>query len=213
MEAGMKAFLIVDDHEIVRSGLKNVLSDLYKPCVIEEAGDEPSAVERLKKRAFDLVIMDVQMPDSDSFGLMEYIDTQYPESKVIIFSMSSETIYAKRFLKAGALGFVSKTAGLGELKKAIDLALNNRRYISDSLAQAFANQLGKKQASNPFDQLSTREFNIAVLLSKGNSINAIANLLNLNTSTVGTYKSRIFEKLQIRNIVELVELSHTYQLI
>ena len=98
----MKNFLLIDDHEIVRAGVKNVLTEIFKPCEIFEANDEKSALQELKARKYDLVIMDVQMPDTDTAGLMEYIKTRYPEAKVLMFSMSAENVYAKRFLKAGA---------------------------------------------------------------------------------------------------------------
>jgi DNA-binding NarL/FixJ family response regulator len=132
----MKNFLLIDDHEIVRSGTKNVLQELFKPCEIFEAKDEKSALTQLKARKYDLVIMDVQMPDTDTAGLMGYIKTRYEDTRVLMFSMSSETVYAKRFLKAGAMGFVSKNAGLIELKKAVELVLNDRKYISEALAEA-----------------------------------------------------------------------------
>src|ERR1700739_1425289 len=102
----MKRFLLIDDHEVVRMGIKNVLQVFYKPCEIAEAYDENSAVAQLKKMSFDLVLMDIQMPDTNSLGLMEYIKAHYPRTYVLIFSMSAENTYAKRFLAAGAMGFI-----------------------------------------------------------------------------------------------------------
>ena len=118
----MKNFLLIDDHEIVRSGVKTVLLEMFKPCEIFEACNEKEALDQLKARRYELIIMDVQMPDTDSAGLMKNIKTRYPDAKVLIFSMSAENLYAKRFMKSGAMGFVTKNAGLSELIKAINLA-------------------------------------------------------------------------------------------
>lgn len=208
----MKKFLLIDDHEIVRAGVKNVLQEIFKPCEIAEANDEKSALSQLKANKFDLVIMDVQIPETDTAGLMEYIKTRYPETKVLMFSMSVENVYAKRFLKAGAMGFVSKNAGLTELKKAVDLVLSDRKYISETLAEHLASEIGRVQPSNPFDKLSAREFEIATLLMTGKSGSEISELLAINSSTVGTHKARLFDKLGVHNLPELIEVARIYKL-
>ena len=113
-------FLIVDDHEIVRSGIKNILGVLYKPDSIFEAIDEESAMRVYVERAYALVIMDVPLPKTDTIRLIEFMVQENPEIKVLIFSMTPEKIYASKFYNAGAMGFVSKSAGLDELTKAIE---------------------------------------------------------------------------------------------
>lgn len=208
----MKKFLLIDDHEIVRSGVKNVLQELFKPSEIYEANDEMPALNLLKEHQYDLIIMDVQIPGTDTVRLMEFIKTKYPGTKVLIFSMSSEHVYARRFLKAGAMGFVSKNAGLTEFKKALELVLNDRKYISENLAELLAEEIGTQQPNNPFDKLSAREFEIAILLMGGKSGNDISELLSINSSTVGTHKARLFEKLGVNNLPELIEVARIYKL-
>ena len=208
----MKNFLLIDDHEIVRTGLKNVLLDLFEPCTVYEAWDEKTSLQLLKERSYALVIMDVHLPGSNSTELMEYISVNYPAAKVLIFSMTDEKIYAKRFLKAGAMGFVSKTSDVDELKKAIDLVLRERRYISESFADYLSEHIETHKNASPFEKLSTRELEIAVSLIRGISVAEIANALNISISTVGTYKSRVYEKLQIKNIVELIETGRVYNI-
>jgi DNA-binding NarL/FixJ family response regulator len=208
----MKYFLLIDDHEVVRSGVKNVLQELYQPCTILEAGDEQAAIAHLKRNVFDLIIMDVQIPGSNTMELMEFIKNNYPDAKVLMFSMSAENIYAKKFLKSGAKGFVSKNAGLSELRKAIDIILNKRRYISQELAEHLASDIDKKDYENPFEKLSSREMNVAASLIKGCSVTEMAESLNLSISTVGTYKARVFEKLRINNIAALIELARVYEI-
>ena len=208
----MKSFLLIDDHEIIRSGVKNVLTELFNPCEVFEAKDEKTALEQLKLRTYDLIIMDVQMPDTDTSGLMNYINTKFPEAKVLIFSMTAENIYAKRYLKAGAMGFVTKSSGLTELKKAIDMVLSNQIYVTNNLLEQLVIDLGSNKTYDPFEKLSGREIEIVNLLTSGKSITEIAETLALAISTVGTYKARLFEKLEISNIVELIEMWRIYNL-
>ncbi|UAY52779.1 response regulator [Ferruginibacter albus] len=210
----MRKFLLIDDHEVVRAGIKNVLLELFKPCIIYEANNEESSIKSLKQRNYDLILMDIQMPDTNSLGLMEHIKVHYPDARVLIFSMGAENIYAKRFIQAGAMGFISKNSGLSELTKAIDLVLKGRKYISNSLAEQFANELGGNSSAtdNPFSKLSPREFEIVSLLTKGKTLSEISEYLNINTSTVGTHKARLFEKLNVKNIVELIEVGKLYNI-
>ncbi len=208
----MKKFLLVDDHNVVRSGIKGLLLELYKPSEISEASDGDTAIEILKHNQFDMIMMDIQMPKTDTLGLMEYIHIKYPDAKVLVFSMSAEAIYAKRFLKAGAKGFLSKDAPLDEIKKAISLVLNGRKYISESLASSLAEESISDTPSNPFNQLSPREFEIVSLLLSGQTISEISKLLNLQVSTIGTHKARLFDKLHVTNLLELKEIANSYNL-
>ncbi|MEO6405639.1 MAG: response regulator transcription factor [Ferruginibacter sp.] len=208
----MKKFLLIDDHVVVRSGIKILLSELYKPSVIDEAQDGDSALAKVKENTYDLVMLDIQMPKTDTFGLMEYFKVKYPQLKVLVFSMSPENIYAKRFLKAGARGFISKDAPLDEIKKAIDLVLNDRKYISEAMIDMLAESSGKDKDGNLWNSLSAREFEIVSLLLSGQTLSSIAHTLNLQVSTIGTHKARIFDKLKVTNILELKELANSYNL-
>ncbi len=208
----MKKFLLVDDHVVVRSGIKLLLLDIFKSAEIYEAADGDAVLEKLKEHVFDLIILDIKMPKTDTIGLMETIHTQYPEAKVLMFSMSAEKIYAKRFLKAGAKGFISKEAPLEEIIKAVNQILNNRRYISDSLADFLADESVSAKTDNPFNRLSAREFEIASMLLSGGTISSISKQINIKVSTVGTHKTRLFEKLNVNNLLELKELATNYNL-
>ena len=208
----MKRFLLIDDHVVVRSGLKFILSDLFKPCEIDEAEDGDMAVAILKERKYDLVMLDIKMPNTNSIQLMEYFKITYPSLKVLIFSMNSESIYAKRFLRAGAQGFVNKDAPLDEVVKAINQVLSGKKYISETMIELLAEFGISNKEEVLFNSLSPREFEIVSLLLKGDSLSHIAKSLNLQTSTVGTHKARIFEKLKVNNLLELKELSNMYNL-
>jgi two-component system invasion response regulator UvrY len=208
----MKTFLLVDDHIVVRSGMKGILSEVFSPCDIHEAGDGDGALEQLKKHSYDLILMDIQMPKTDTLGLVEFIHIKYPTTNILMFSMGAENIYAKRFIKAGAKGFVSKESPMEEIKKAINLILNGRLYISEELANLLAQESFSGKSGNPFDKLSPREFEIVSLLLTGKTVSEISKSINLQVSTVGTHKARIFEKLGCSNILELKELANSYHL-
>lgn len=203
-------FLLIDDHEVVRNGIRLLLTENFQPQFIHEAGDGESALKLLKQNVYDLIVMDIQMPDTDALGLMEYINIKFPDSKVLIFSMNAENIYAKRFLKAGAKGFVSKDASMDEVLKAVNMVLNNRRYISEHLIDILADETGPGNHLNPFEKLSGREFEIVRLLLSGETVSSISKLLNLQTSTVGTHKARLFQKLSVTNLLELKELYESF---
>ena len=162
-----------------------------------------------------IFLLDVQMPNTDTFGLLEYITIKFPQTKVLIFSMNSESVFAKRFLKAGAKGFVSKNSPLDELIKAIDLALNNKRYISEQLQNQLADELASDESAiNPFDKLHPKEFEIATLFIYGETIAGVSKILNVKASTVGLYKNKIFDKLAVTSLIELQNLykmHHTNQ--
>lgn len=208
----MKKFLLVDDHVIVRSGIKALLQEMYNPAEIYEAMDGETAIQKMKEGSYDLVMLDIQMPRTDTLGLMEYIHIKYPDAKVLMFSMSAEDIYARRFMKAGAYGFISKEAPMEEITRAINTILGNRKYISDALAEKLAEDSFSGKTGNPFNDLSPREFEIVSLLLEGKTVTEISQALSIQTSTVGTHKARLFEKLGVANILELKELATTYNL-
>jgi two-component system, NarL family, invasion response regulator UvrY len=202
--------LLVDDHFIVRTGLRVLLSDMYPFMEIHEATDGESTLAALESSRYKLVIMDIQMPNTESIHLLHTVSKRYPETPVLIYSMCSENIYGKRFIRAGAKGFLSKVAPLSELKKAVGQVMDNRRYVSETLLDILASDTRTEHTTNPFGSLSAREFEIVSLLLSGSSVSAISHRLSLQPSTVATHKARIFDKLSVTNIVELKDLASAY---
>ncbi|MCP9749653.1 response regulator transcription factor [Ferruginibacter sp. HRS2-29] len=201
----MKTFLLIDDHTIVRSGTKNMLKELYLSCEVYEAANDREAIDLLEERAYDLVMMDIQIPGADMPALMKYIHLNYPLTNVLMFSMSAEKIFALQFIRAGANGFLPKESPLGEIHRAIDMVLTGRTYMSSSLAETLVSASFSQKPLNSFEKLSARELEIAELLLSGEALKDIAKTLNLHPSTVGTHKLRIFEKLAITSLLELKE--------
>lgn len=203
----MKNFLLIDDHAVVRKGVKYMLTEFYKPCKIDEAENEEQVVEKIKSDSYDLIFLDINMPETNTYELLKYILQKNPGIRVLIFSMNAEKIHAKRYLEAGAKGFLSKDAPIDELNRAINLILNNRTYYSEALINTLMHEKTGKQKANPFEKLSEREFQIVNLLLEGKSLTEISGILNIHTSTTGTHKAKIFEKLHVNNLVELIELA------
>jgi two-component system, NarL family, invasion response regulator UvrY len=210
----MPDLLIVDDHAIVRTGLKMVVQDFLAHCNIDEAEDGDSAFAKVRSQDYDLIMLDVNMPNTDSFGLVTSILTLKPGAKIIMFSMNAEEIYAKRYLKMGAMGYLRKDAPGDEIQKAIQTVLNDKKYISEELSQKLLNEMNVKgEDENPFDKLSPREFEIVQHLANGESVAEISKKLSLHTSTIGTHKARIFDKLQCHNIIEINKLAKAHHII
>lgn len=206
-------FLLIDDHTLIRTALKIILSNAYKGCEIDEATDSDSAIARVRNKSYSMIIMDVSMPNTDSLSLLNHILVLKPQTKVLIFSMNPEDIYAKRYLSGGAMGYLRKDAGEEETVKAITTVLNNKRYISKTLAEKLADDSFNNNPINPFDKLSAREFEVVQHLIKGESVAQICKKLNLNSSTVSSHKSRIFEKLNVSNPIEIISLAKAYNMV
>ncbi|MDB5199319.1 MAG: DNA-binding response regulator [Chitinophagaceae bacterium] len=209
----MTRILLTDDHEILRAGLKLFIDDLVPYAVVDEAWDGDSALEKIMENEYQLIILDVNMPNTDSFALVNNIINIRPDAKILMFSMNAEEVYAKRYLQLGAKGYVSKTASATELGNAINVVLKNSRYISPALNEVFTEEVLGEKTNNPFDKLSSRELEIVQYLVSGNSVGAICNTVNLHSSTVGTYKARIFEKLGCKNVIEVNRLARIYNII
>lgn len=210
----MPHILIVDDHLVITTGLKIVIGNFLANSTIDIANDGDVAFEKIKRRNYDLIIMDISLPNTDSFNIVSNILAIKPTSKILMFSMSPEEMFAKRYLKIGALGYISKDAPLHEIRNAIESALKNKRYLSPELQEKLAiESITDKHHENRFDKLSPREFEIVQHLVHGDSVSEISRKLHLHTSTIGTHKAKIFEKLKCENIVELVTMAKVHNLI
>jgi two-component system, NarL family, invasion response regulator UvrY len=210
MEEQGGKFLLVDDNVVVRTGLKVLLRDLFPHTEIHETPNGDHMHSKLNDHAYRLVIMDVQSINTIHFKQIEHVVNKFPETPVLIFSMCSEAIYGKRFLKAGVKGILSKEAPLDELQKAINLILNNKRYVSDELVKVLVDDVYQDKPSNPFSMLSTREFEIAALLLNGHTVSDISSKLKIQPTTVATHKARVFDKLTVKNLLELKDLATVY---
>lgn len=205
MNKGFKHFVIADDQGIVRYGMSCFIKELYPWAEIVTTDSFPDILKVAKEIQIDLLIMDGKILDIEKTDVLAVLRDQQKDLKVLIFSSRSEKFNALRYLKAGANGFLTKQAKEEEIRLAIDTIVNDRRYMSQALKDNLIQGLVESTHKNPFDSLSEREFAVSQMLVAGHGITYIASSLNLKVSTVGTYKSRVYEKLNINNIVQLTE--------
>lgn len=209
----MQKILISDDHSIIRRGLKYILSTHFENYAIDELHSIAETLNYLKTNSPDFAIFDLQLSDGNMLEALPNIIALYPQLDILIYSMSSEDIYAKRILQLGAKGFLNKDADEQEVIRALQLFLSGQSYISYRLNNLLVNDLMKnknKNNENIFADLSNREIEVAHHLLDGKSIKEISGQMNLHANTVITYKNRVFEKLSINNLVELASLANLY---
>jgi two-component system, NarL family, invasion response regulator UvrY len=207
----MKKFLLADDHHIVRTGLGLIIKDEYLNAEIDECNNGDCVWKRIQQTAYDLVILDITMPATDSLGLLKNILTHRPDQKVMIFTMSSVAIYAKKYLGLGVKGFINKEAEPSEVRQGIVAILNNRKYGGPSIKHILTWEDVDKQSATPFDSLTIRELEIMNHLVEGKNVSEIADILFLHISTISTHKANIMEKLNVTNVVELTKMVQLFR--
>ncbi|QEC53961.1 LuxR family two component transcriptional regulator [Anseongella ginsenosidimutans] len=199
--------LIADDHSIVRVGLTLLLKKIHPHVSVIESRDFREALEAVAAQHFDLMILDVNMANGNYQDAIDIIRRRQPRSKILIFSSLDEQLYAIRYLQTGADGFLHKLASENEVEYAVKQMLNTGKYISEKVKENMISSFlhGDKQHDDPLEILSNRELDIARFLIQGLSLKEIATRLNLHVATVSTYKTRIFEKMAISRVTDLIE--------
>lgn len=203
--------IVADDHGIVRMGLIQTIKRLLPAAIISEVEDYRSLYKEILKEELNLAIMDVNMPNGSIQEAIDYIKIHQPNLKILIFSSQDEELYAMRYLKMGAGGYLSKQSSHAVIETALTAMLSTGRYASEVVKEAmFLGSLTGATKDSPFEALSDRELQIANKIAEGLSLKEISNQLNLHSSTISTYKNRLFEKLNIRSVPELVEILRMY---
>jgi two-component system invasion response regulator UvrY len=206
----MKRILIADDHFIVRTGLTTLLKQKFLNVEIEETSGGESTWKKLEANEYDLAILDIGMPGTDTIHLIKNVLAIHPQQKILILTMASEEIYGRKYLQLGVRGFISKEASPDELSKAIVTILNDRRYVSAQLQEQLNNDIIGHKVSNPFETLSSRELQVMMYLVEGKNVSQIASTLSVHTSTIGTHKSRIMQKLGVDNLIDLNKIASMF---
>jgi two-component system invasion response regulator UvrY len=206
----MSKILIVDDHSIVRTGIKMLLEG-QPNMFADEADDGRAALNLIKDRKYDLMLLDINMPGMDCDQLINAVSGVDPDLSILIFSMNEEELFARHYLKLGVKGFLSKRSPPDEIIYAIKQVLNGKRYISRELAEMLSG-MSELKNENPFLSLSQRELTVVGHLLRGMKISKIGELMNLHASTVSTYRTRIYEKLNIKSLIDLTELARIHHL-
>lgn len=206
----MKRILLADDHEIVRFGMRIMLGDSFPGYIIDEAFDGESVMSQVKSNSYDLLLLDMVMPDTDSNSLLQYLKNSHPQTKVLILSVNDETFFGTRAIELGARGYLKKDTSKEEIKRAIETVMAGKKYVSNKLADALVQNVLGEKILNPIERLSPKEFQVAMYIIQDFSQKEISEMLNVQYGTVNTMKQRIYEKLNIKQRRELIELASAH---
>ena len=209
----MIGVLLVDDHKLIRTGIKLILEKTADIRVLGEASTGEEGLERARALKPQVVLMDVSMPGIGGLEATRKLSTSLPDTRVIVLSAQTADPMPMRLMEAGAAGFLTKDSAEDEIVNAIRRVHAGERYIAADIARQLAMQALNPQSGSPFDQLSAREMQVMLMSVGGHSVQAISDKLHLSPKTVSTYRSRLFEKLGVGNDVELTRLALRYGLI
>jgi len=201
--------LVADDHGIVRLGMVQLIKEGWPQAVFSEAEDFQQLKQHMATEKFDLAVVDANMPNGTLQQALDYRNLKQPGLKVLVFSSQDENVYAMRYLEMGAQGFMNKLSSKSTMHRAIATMLQKGQYLSDEMKENVIFNTGTPR--KPIENLSNRELEIASKLAGGHAVSTIAEDMNLHPSTVSTYKNRLFKKLNIDSLAELIAILDTYQ--
>jgi two-component system invasion response regulator UvrY len=209
----MLKILIADDHAIVRQGLKQIVTETRDMTVAGEADNGQELLNKIKEDDYDVVVLDITMPGRDGLDVLRQLRTERPRLPVLMLSIHPEEQYALRALRAGASGYLTKESAPDELVGAIRKVSSGGKYISASLAEKLAFELEAGHAQALHEALSDREYQVLCLIASGKTVMDIAQELSLSEKTVSTYRSRVLEKMNMKNNAELTYYAIKNQLV
>jgi two-component system invasion response regulator UvrY len=205
--------LIADDHPVVRLGLKQLLGSHSDLTVVGEAKNCNETLDLARRLDWDVAVIDYSMPDRNGLELLKDLKRAYPRRPILVLSMYPEELHATRVLKAGASGYINKESASEDLANAIRKAMTGGKYVSATLAERLADQIGADGDRPLHDRLSDREYRVMWLLASGRQIKRIAREMTLSASTISTYRTRILKKLHLVSNAELVQYAIRHKLI
>lgn len=203
----MITVLIVDDHELVRAGIRSLLSTVNGVKVIGEAASGEEAVKAAREKHPNVVLMDVRMPGIGGLEATRKLLRADPDLKIIALTVCGEEPFPSKLLQAGAAGYLTKGSGLDEMVQAIHSVFHGKRYISPEVAQQLALKHLSDEKASPFETLSERELQVMLMITSGQKVQEISDKLCLSPKTVNSYRYRLFEKLSVNSDVELTHLA------
>ena len=203
MEHTVTKILVVDDHAVVRQGVKQILNEQFQGAVIGEARNAEEMIDRIQKFTWDIVVLDVGMPGKSGLDALKDLKQVCPKLPVLVLSAYPEDQLARRMLKAGASGYLTKDSAPNELVQALKKILGGGKFVSASMAELLVANLNEEAGRPLHEMLSDREYQVMCLIAVGKSLKEIADDLCVGISTINTYRARILEKMQFKNNTEL----------
>lgn len=204
---------IVDDHQIVRSGFRELLSEDASIQISFESGNGDDALEQLRTKPCDVLLLDISLPGKSGVDVLRSVRQRYPELKVLILTGFPEESYALAMIRNGANGYLCKDCEADELLRAIRIVSQGRRYVSERTAELLADEMSGERSVVLHEGLSDRELQVFLRLARGESVSDIARELNLSVKTISTYRSRLTEKLNVASNAELATYAMRHGLI
>ncbi|MCS6298357.1 MAG: response regulator transcription factor [Nitrospira sp.] len=199
----MTKILVVDDHAVVRQGVKQILNEQFQGAVIGEAQNAEEMIDRIRKFTWDIVVLDVGMPGKSGLDALKDLKQVCPKLPVLVLSAYPEDQLARRMLKAGAAGYLTKDSAPNDLVQALRKILGGGKFVSASMAELLVANLNEQDERPLHELLSDREYQVMCLIAVGKSLKEIADDLCVGISTINTYRARILEKMQLKNNTEL----------
>lgn len=204
---------IADDHALIREGLKQIIADSGEFIVAAEANTGLGALQLIRSELPDLMLLDISLPDRSGIEVLKQARKEFPSLPVLILSMHREDQYALRAMRAGAAGYLNKQSATDELIGAMRTVATGRKYITPTLAQELACHIDEDSTPHAHSSLSDREFQTLIMIASGKTITEIAAELSLSAKTISMYRSRLLQKMRMRNNAELTHYALKHQLV
>lgn len=205
--------LIVDDHPVVRRGVRELLNDEFPEAMFVELDSGEAAIEKIEDEAFDVALLDLSMPGRGGLDALKEIRSRRPRLPVLVHTHHAEQQYAIRAIRAGARGYVTKDTAPDELVRAVREVVAGRRYMTPALAAQIASALSGDPDSEPHDALSDRELQVLRMMALGKTVRDIAKELGLSDKTISTYRTRVLDKLELRTTADLMRYAMKAKLV
>lgn len=205
--------LLVDDHALIRKGIKQLLEDTPDICITGEAAAGMQAINMVREQCYDLVLLDIALPDKHGMDVLKQLKSEQPGIKIIVLSMYPEDQYGVRALKAGAMGYINKQSAPEKLVGAIRHVISGKKYISEALSEQLLNNLIGESQDLMHQSLSNREYQTLCLMASGKSLTEISEIMLLSPKTVSVYRARMLEKMGFKNNAEAVHYAIAHHLV
>ena len=205
--------LIADDHAVFRRGLKETLTEAFPRATFAEARTAQETLELVRQRPWEILVLDISMPGKSGLDILQDVKGLQPKLPVLFLSMHPEEQYARRALRSGAAGYLTKDSVPDELKAAVRKVAAGGKYVSAALAERLAVDLGRRTDAPAHELLSDREFQVLLMIASGKTVKDIADELALSVKTVSTHRARILEKTGLRTTAELIRYALKAQLV
>jgi two-component system invasion response regulator UvrY len=200
----MTRILLVDDHPVVRQGIKQVLAGAFQPAEVGEASNAEEGMTEIKSTNWDVLVLDLSLPGASGLDLLKDLRRERPTLPVLVLTMHSPDQFARRAMNAGASGYLTKDSNPVELVKAVGDVMAGRRYLNPAIGEELTGTLQPESKQRPHDTLSDREYQVLRMIASGLTVSQVAARLSLSVKTVSTYRARVLEKMGMKTTAELM---------